>query len=389
MQPPLVSVLMTVLNGVPFVSEAVASVLDQTLQELELIIVDDGSQDGTWEEVTAWAARDERIVARSNPATMGTGRALNQALALAHGEFIARQDADDCSAPERLAFQVSFLRNHPEVGALATAVILLDDEGNSLGVHQSPERNNEIQELLPDRMCLCGPSLMIRRSALQQAGFHFDEELSYSEDYDLCLRLAEVTALASLRKPLYGYRQHAGSVSRGKRPLQMLRKAVALERALQRRYAQDPPEELVRMLARDYFRAAVLAFAAGERGNALECQARALRWDPMLFDRCELVGEVIERYAPRGDAASALAFAEVILADLVPSSAARSVLMGAVKARCGGRALSAGRSRHWWKRIFGGTQEQEGSGKWSSWLRPPKMDRLSVRESKRDRGKHS
>lgn len=389
MQPPLVSVLMTVLNGQPFVGEAVASIMNQTLKELELIVVDDGSRDGTWEEIAAWVARDARVAARRNPATAGTSRALNQALALARGEFITRQDADDRSAPERLALQVDFLRAHPEVGALATAVTLMDEKGNLLGVRPSPERNREIQQILPDRMCLCGPTLMIRRRVLQQAGFRFDEVLSYSEDYDLCLRLAEVTELASLGEPLYGYRQHAGSVSRGQRPLQMLRKAIALERALQRRFAQHPPERLARLVARDYFRAAVLAFAAGDRASAMDCRTRALHWDPALFERCDLVGEVVERYAPQGDAATRFRFVQNVFAGLVPPAAAGNALKRTVPMRSDGAAPSAARGRNLWSKIFGDAQGREGLAGWSNRLRPRTEGRRSIPERARHREKRS
>lgn len=397
MKPPLVSVLMTVLDSLPFVGEAIASILDQTFEEFELIIVDDGSHDGTWDEVVAWLARDARVVARRNPETKGTSRALNQALALARGEFITRQDGDDRSVPERLALQVGFLRVHPEVGALATAVVMMDGKGNSLGVWKSPERNDEIQQLLLDRMCLCGPTLMIRRQALQRAGFRFDEELSYSEDYDLCLRLAEVTELASLGEPLYMYRQHAGSVSRGKRPLQMLRKAIGLERALRRRFAQHPPELLARMLARDYFRAAVLAFASGDRAAAMDCRARALHWDPAFFDRGDLVGEVVERYVPRSDADSALRFVERLFAEFLPPSPACSTLKETIAAQwdlgriAAGPACVAdsGRGRNLWSRMAGDGRWLQRLGAWPSRLRLRVRDAGPACASRRDAGKDS
>ena len=113
---PRVSVLMPAWNAERFLDEAVASVLEQTLRNFELIAIDDGSSDGSKRRLEEWASRDSRVVVLSRPDTgfSGIAGALNDGLERARGEYIARMDADDVCYPERFERQVEFLDRHPE-----------------------------------------------------------------------------------------------------------------------------------------------------------------------------------------------------------------------------------------------------------------------------------
>jgi hypothetical protein len=142
--------------------------------------------------------------------------------------------------------------------------------------------------------------------------------LSYTEDYDLCLRLVEVTHIANLDTPLYRYRQHAGSVSNRKRYRQRYNKALALERALVRRYGAAPPPDKTWFVARDYLRAAIIGLASEEIAGAHESLARALDHDPDLLRAGPLVEEIVSRYTPNHSYDAAIAFTEAAFALLLP-----------------------------------------------------------------------
>lgn len=317
---PQVSVLMAVYNTEAYLAQSIESVLNQTWQDLELIIVDDCSTDGSLMISTEWARRDSRVVVIQNQTNSGASGALNQALKVARGQYITRQDSDDVSLPERLAEQMNFLVAHPEIGVVGTAVSLVNAQGDFIEDMTFPAQDAEIQTALPDLMCFCGPTVLTRRECLQTAGFYFDERLSGSEDYDFCLRLAEVTKMANLARPLYEYRQHGSSVSHIQRYPQMVRKAMALEAAMQRRYGAHPDAWFLALLGRDYLRAAVLAYLGGETGEAKKACQQALFFQPTLLDKPEPLAEILRRYTPRETVEQALAFSDGLFCEVLPQT---------------------------------------------------------------------
>src|SRR4030095_14770957 len=127
---PRVSVVLAVRDGAPWVGDAVRSVLAQTLSDLELIVIDDGSTDDTPQTLASFV--DSRLrVAR--PPRMGLTRSLNEGVSLTQAPLIARLDADDVATSDRLARQVAFLDAHPEVGLLGTGATEIDTNGRDIG----------------------------------------------------------------------------------------------------------------------------------------------------------------------------------------------------------------------------------------------------------------
>ncbi len=315
--PPVVSIILSVLNGEGFLALAIESILEQTLTNLELIIVDDGSIDRTWEIITTYAQNDPRIVPIHIKRNIGTSAALNKGLQIAQGQYITRQDGDDVSLPERLACQVEFLEKNKQVSAVGTTARIMNSFGELEGILSTPLSNAEIQETLLDYMCFCGPTVMCRREHLQAAGFYFDETLSYSEDYDLCLRLAEVGEMGCLAEPLYLYRKHAESVSITRRYQQMFRKALAMEKAVTRRGITEA-SHIICFVGRDFFRAAVLAWIDGNPLAAQEALERAQMVDNHLFDRHDQIATIINRYFAREPLEKAIPAAESLFGDLLP-----------------------------------------------------------------------
>lgn len=210
---PLISVLLPAYNCASTLAEAAQSILSQTERDFELIIVNDGSTDGTGDVLAALSAEDARVRA-VHQANGGIVKALNAGLALARGEFVARMDADDRSHPERFASQVAHLRAHPDCVCVGTLFRLMDAQGQITSV-QKPIRNfrqTDLRQLPPHIATLPHPSIMLRREVLQRIG-GYRQGFSHAEDADLFLRLAEVGQLGVVQRPLLDYRIHDGSLS--------------------------------------------------------------------------------------------------------------------------------------------------------------------------------
>lgn len=310
--------LVTVYNTAAFLPAALESVLVQTHDNLELIVVDDCSTDGSWDVAADWLRRDQRVRALRRMSRGGASGGLNDGLALATGAFITRQDSDDAAMPSRLSAQLDFLERHPEVGAVGTQAIVIDPAGIQIGRTSHPTSDAEIQATLLDRMCFVGPSIMARRDVFERSGRFFDAELSGSEDYDLALRLAEHGALANLAEPLYYYRQHASSVSQSLKAVQMWRKARALENAMQRRWGARPPEDMVANVARDFLKTAVLAHQSGEPIDKTECVRRAAALRPVDLSSRGQLPEIIRKLTPAASADEAARFVCSLFDDVLP-----------------------------------------------------------------------
>lgn len=316
-----VSVLMCTYNSGEFLRQAIEGVLYQPYENFELIIIDDASTDDSRQIAQEYAALDPRVKTIECPVNRGASTALNAGLRLASGDYLTRHDSDDIMFPERLAEQVNFLRQHPEVGAVGTNVVYIDHQGNEFAVSSFPLTNEEIQAALPDYMCFCGPTILVRREAFVQAGYYFVEHYSTAEDYDLCLRLSEVTQMANLERPLYRYRQHPNSVSVTSRYWQLYCKVRSLEQAAMRRFGVQLPPEFVGYIARDYLRAAILAFLSGQPAHARRCLAIGQRYRPDLLgvDAVEPpLGEIINRYLPEQSFDATITDIEGLFRDLFP-----------------------------------------------------------------------
>jgi len=287
---PEVSVIMSVFNGMPYLELAAKSIAVQTYKDFDFIIVDDASTDSSWEYLTALARDDGRVHLLQNSVNRGYSRSLNAAIANCQSEFVARQDADDISLPERLERQLEFLKLHPEVGLVGTLAEFVDEHGHPLEVLQYAQltENEDIQRQLPDSNCIRHGATMVRRQLLLDVG-PFDPELEPAEDYDLWLRIAEVAEIANLPERLYLYREHEQSTSTGRRHVQVHNKAVSLERALNRRFPGLAPPELMALVGRDFLRAAILGCVTGHMKAASLDVEHALRITPSIVDSGDLI----------------------------------------------------------------------------------------------------
>jgi glycosyltransferase involved in cell wall biosynthesis len=218
---PLVSVLLAVRNDTRFLGEAVHSVLDQTLRDLELIVVDDASTDAVE------GFDDRRVTMLHNETRLGLGASLNRALDHASGKYAARLDADDVALPERLARQVERLRGGTAV--IGTAVTDIDESGRKGGTHVMPTGAVPLRWHALFSSPFFHPTVLVDREVLDAHGLRYDPTFEESEDYDLWTRLFQIADGDNLREPLVLKRVHAGQASLSRRDVQeSFRRRVAL-----------------------------------------------------------------------------------------------------------------------------------------------------------------
>lgn len=231
---PKVSVVMSVYNGEKYLREAIRSVLSQTLNNYEFVIINDASTDKSAEILQE--IEDPRIRVLTNEQNRGLTKSLNKAVKHCRGEFIGRMDADDLSHPMRLEKQVSFLESHPSCALVGSSYYVIDEEGKTISHVGVLLESQQIKEELKNQNWFGHGSVLMRKSAFSKVG-GYDEEFRYAQDYDLWLRLSEQYDVANIKEPLYFWRCTVQAISRDKAREQQvfaeLAKKYALIRAQQ------------------------------------------------------------------------------------------------------------------------------------------------------------
>ncbi|WP_447045833.1 glycosyltransferase [Vreelandella sp. H-I2] len=255
MENPAVSVLMPVYNGLPYLTEALDSLLNQTFQDFEIIAVNDGSTDGSAEVLASYASRDERVVIVTNEENIGLPRSLNKGLEKCRAALVARADADDRYRKDRLEKQVAFLDAHPEVGVLSCWVQKIKADGEFFSLVRFPTEDGEIRvrELFVNSFS--HPGVMFRRDLVRGVG-GYDPEYWTSEDADLWSRIRPLMKSANLAEPLIFYRKHEGSMMRT-RGSEGEKLSLSVRQRLLSEYLDRP-------LSIDEARGAVMTFRASQ-----------------------------------------------------------------------------------------------------------------------------
>lgn len=290
---PVVTVLMAVHNAAQFLTEAIDSVLRQTFEDFEFLVVDDGSTDTTAALLSACTDARLRVIRRAHNG--GLSAALNIGIAEARGDLLARMDGDDVSAPQRLERQVAYMREHPEVLLLGTGCVRMDAAGRPFERIQYPTDAPVLQERLLAGNQFCHPSVMMRTQVVRLLGGYRALAGGAAQDYDLWLRIAEQGEIANLPDVLLRYRIHEGQVSVSKlvrqRQAAQLYRTLALQRRggghedidAAQRASQCDQGDMVRALRADYLRWALRFAATGRRGLAMQMVLsahRLNRWHP-------------------------------------------------------------------------------------------------------------
>ena len=293
---PLVSVLLPVFNAGKYLAAAIDSILRQTYRDLELIVIDDGSVDGSAGIISA--CTDPRLVLIRNETNLGVVAALNRGLAHARGDLVARMDADDVADLQRIEKQVDYCLRHKNVVALGTAITYIDDDGQVIG---HPGRLALGPAVMRWRLlrgtCLFHPTLMLNRARAGDDA-RYSAEFIHAEDYELMLRLSRRSDLDNLPDRLLAQRLHTGAVSVRFRDTQRESAARALRIHAGERFGLDidPGQAKTLLDPRHFFNPASSdadspvglirqlerSFLSSESGLARE-ETRAVRRDVAFF----------------------------------------------------------------------------------------------------------
>jgi glycosyltransferase involved in cell wall biosynthesis len=215
---PLVSVIMAAYNGAEFIGETIESVLAQTYQPIELVVVDDASDDATPEIVASYAERHPgRIRLERGRERRGPCRRRNEAIALSQGPLIAWLDQDDLWLPDKTARQVELLRFHPETGLVYAGYETFDSETDATLPWRDRLSEAEGDVLVPLflRGCfIAAPTALFRRAVLERRSLRLREtDFSFGDDYFLWLALSLDWRVARIDDVLARYRRHAANES--------------------------------------------------------------------------------------------------------------------------------------------------------------------------------
>jgi hypothetical protein len=281
---PTVSVILPVWNGERFLAEAVESVLAQTFEAIELLLVDDGSTDATPDIARDFAERDRRVrVVRL--ARGGIAKALNAGIAEARGRYVARMDADDISHPSRLAKQIAYLDANSDCVAVGSAVVVIDEGGDFMGTRAFPQLHAGITHKMINGLtnAVAHPTVVTRTDALRSVGGYRHDRVP-SEDLDLWIRLSQIGKLANMSEQLLRYRRHRDTVGIRERDGQWKIGNEILNEARRRqglRPLKVPPLSAARSRVASYhFECARTALLTGPRAAAFKHARASIALEP-------------------------------------------------------------------------------------------------------------
>jgi glycosyltransferase involved in cell wall biosynthesis len=281
---PLISVVVPVYNGEKFVPECLDSIARQTYRPVEIVVVDDGSTDGSVRAAEGHPSAP--VVLKTPHANLPSAR--NAGIRKAGGACIALCDIDDLWHPEKLARQALILENNPDIGLVFTAVATFGPDParararRPTGRELAFNRGNQFA-LLALRSIIAPSSVLVRKEVLNRIG-PFDESLDSCEDYDLWLRLARAgVRMHRIAAPLTLYRRHGGNMSE-KTDVMHRNRLKVLEKA----FAGLPADAKTRALkngalARAFYEAANCFYSAGDVKRFNECYAEGRRYGPALL----------------------------------------------------------------------------------------------------------
>lgn len=278
---PMISVVMPVYNAMPYLPSAVESVLSQTYSNFEFIIVDDGSTDDSIPYLRD--LKDKRILLITSQNNRGYTNRIKQGISLSSGSYIARQDADDISLPERFAHQVAVLEQRTWLAAIFCAFQTIDEHGHLLSTQHPPVGYQAIREMLFYTNPLCHGSVMMRRGSLEAVG-GYTVSMEPAEDYDLWLRFSDHFEIGALSDVLYQLRIHTESTT-GTRRLEQRRNAnKAKVQAFDRCHGIDVSS---RTVALHHFSVALHHISEGDMVEGVRRLRLAASADPALDQAIE------------------------------------------------------------------------------------------------------
>jgi len=229
---PKVSVLMTNYNAGKFIWEAIESILRQTFRDFELIILDDGSTDNSWNIIQKYAKEDDRIRCHKNGKNIWISATRNKLIDFSQWEFIAWLDSDDRAKKKRLERQVFFLEENPACWIVGSWINIIDAQWKSIWVKKLPLTNEKIMKEFFFRSPLNHPSSMMRRECIKATGY-YRKDLEPADDLDFLARISQRYMLANIPDILLEYRIHGENLSLIKQK-QMIQKTLLIRKNMQK-----------------------------------------------------------------------------------------------------------------------------------------------------------
>ncbi|MEL6534237.1 MAG: glycosyltransferase [Bacteroidota bacterium] len=307
---PLVSLVMPAYNASAFIVQAIDSVIGQTYSHWELLIADDGSQDDTKAIIDRY--EDPRIKTFHNEANQGYPATCNKLLALAKGDYITFQDADDYATSDRLELLLKAFEKQPTLGMVGSAIQIVTETGEVLRTDTKPESYEEIQAVVEESNPFCGAALMVTRQVYDDIGGYRPYFLSLRyQDFDWSSRIMEKYPAINLPQPLYFYRQNAGSNSKKINPksgiaLKLVRHLMAQRKATGAddlmRGKQEAVDEQMAEWLRPYEQDPALVYreaAAMFMYNKMYAQAISASWQATQIRPLQLVNARTWAYCVR------------------------------------------------------------------------------------------
>ncbi|MCX7858319.1 MAG: glycosyltransferase family 2 protein [Deltaproteobacteria bacterium] len=227
---PKISVIMAAYNCADSVSTSLESIANQTFEDWECIVCDDGSIDGTWETICAFQkANPTKFKCIRNQENMGPAYSRNRCIDLATGEYVAIQDADDFSYSQRLEKQVRFLDSNPEVAVVGTYAEIFDRQGNIWGIAKPPLSPTVTQWIRGS--CVVHASVLMRKTALQDVGL-YNAGAKRDEDYELFIKmLLKGYKIVTIPEILYRYKMDFSDYKKRKFKYRLKEAALILKTA--------------------------------------------------------------------------------------------------------------------------------------------------------------
>ncbi|MEL7352810.1 MAG: glycosyltransferase [Cyanobacteria bacterium P01_A01_bin.116] len=226
-----VTIVLTVYNREQYLPAAIESFLTQTYTQTELLIWDDGSTDKSLTIAQNYASQNPHI--QVIPAVhRGRITALYDAMEMANGTYIGWLDSDDLLRPTAIEETVAILDKHPSIGMVYTDYWVINEQGTIQGLGNRCLIPYSQKRLLVDFMTF---HFRLFRQAVYVAAGKLDQSMTYAQDYDLCLKLSEITEIYHLKSALYLYRNHNNSISNQQKPAQIRCSYRAISNALARR----------------------------------------------------------------------------------------------------------------------------------------------------------
>ena len=217
MTTPKVSIIMPVFNAAKYLDETINSILNQTYDDFEFLIIDDGSTDNSLEILNSY--KDSRITILKNERNIGYVKTLNKLIKISKGEYIARQDNDDISLPNRIEKQVFFLNENPDISVCGTNAYIF---GKKIKITRMPTTDDEIRAYMIINNPMIHPTIMIRKSIFDELDINrYNEDLCPAEDYAMWFEISKKSKLANLSQPLLKYRWHENNTSQIKKTIQI------------------------------------------------------------------------------------------------------------------------------------------------------------------------